>query len=432
MARLLIEESRQEIPLKPGLNRLGRTDDNDFQIPDNSVSSHHCEIDFNNGVINIRDLGSTNGTFLNDEPIQEAVLQPGQVLCLGTVRVLCEEPAPARPRQVVARVVTRQPVMPVAAQTARVAQATQTARPARPARPAPGSAACGQHPTTPAAWRCIKCAALLCETCVKKIRNGMRDFNVCPHCGSACVSLTEYTRLTGGEDTSFSAVWRGAFSYPLKKDGLFLLILGTVLFSLLAGANAVLSHFKIFGFIGLAYWITVIMSGGYFFSIMQNIVVSSTQGEAAMPDFPEITSFWDSMAAPFFRWGLVWVLTLGPGVAIMFLVSPYASIPVFILGLISVPMAILTVSLADSITGLNPIVIFSGIGKIPLPYLATCGLLLLILAVVRGVGMLLDLTHIPVLPTVISVFVSFYGMTVEMRLLGLLYFTNKRKLGWFS
>ena len=41
----------QEILLKPGLNRLGRTEDNDFQISDNSVSSHHRQIDLKDDVI---------------------------------------------------------------------------------------------------------------------------------------------------------------------------------------------------------------------------------------------------------------------------------------------------------------------------------------------------------------------------------------------
>jgi hypothetical protein len=46
--------------------------------------------------------------------------------------------------------------------------------------------------------------------------------------------------------------------------------------------------------------------------------------------------------------------------------------------------------------------------------------------------MLLELTGIPMLPTVISTFISLYGITVEMRLLGLLYFTHKSKLAWFE
>jgi hypothetical protein len=93
------------------------------------------------------------------------------------------------------------------------------------------------------------------------------------------------------------------------------------------------------------------------------------------------------------------------------------------------------VCLADGIAGLNPIIIFSGIGKVPLPYLTIltiCGIFLVIIVLMHGSRMLLELTGIPMLPTVISTFISLYGITVEMRLLGLLYFTHKSKLAWFE
>jgi len=109
-----------------------------------------------------------------------------------------------------------------------------------------------------------------------------------------------------------------------------------------------------------------------------------------------------------------------------------AGVPVLVLGLFCLPMTILTVCLADGIAGLNPIIIFSGIGKVPLPYLTTCGIFLMVIAIMHGSRMLLELTGIPMLPTVISAFISLYGITVEMRLLGLLYFTNKSKLAWFE
>jgi hypothetical protein len=56
----------------------------------------------------------------------------------------------------------------------------------------------------------------------------------------------------------------------------------------------------------------------------------------------------------------------------------------------------------------------------------------MVIAIMHGSRMLLELTGIPMLPTVISAFISLYGITVEMRLLGLLYFTNKSKLAWFE
>jgi hypothetical protein len=151
-----------------------------------------------------------------------------------------------------------------------------------------------------------------------------------------------------------------------------------------------------------------------------------------MPDWPEISGFWEDLVIPFFRFGFIWFLCLGPGIAVMLSVSPAAGVPLLLLGLFCLPMTILTVCLADSIAGLNPIIIFSGIGKVPLPYLVICGIFLMIIALVHGVQMLLEWTGIPILPTVISTFISLYGITVEMRLLGLLYFTNKSKLAWFE
>ena len=151
-----------------------------------------------------------------------------------------------------------------------------------------------------------------------------------------------------------------------------------------------------------------------------------------MPDWPEISGFWDDLAVPFFRFTFMWFICLGPGIAVMLFVSPMAGVPLLLLGLFCLPMAILTVCLADGIAGLNPIIIFSGIGKVPLPYLAICGIFLVIIALMHGSRMLLEMTGIPVLPTVIISFISLYGITVEMRLLGLLYFTNKSKLAWFE
>src|SRR5262249_35472030 len=95
MARLLILaeiEGPREIQLQPGINRLGRIiEDNHFQVPDGSVSSHHCEIEWNEGLVTVRDLGSTNGTFLNDQPVTEAILSAGQKLRLGSVEMVFQD-----------------------------------------------------------------------------------------------------------------------------------------------------------------------------------------------------------------------------------------------------------------------------------------------------------------------------------------------------
>jgi pSer/pThr/pTyr-binding forkhead associated (FHA) protein len=66
---------------------IGRVEDNTFQIVDASVSSHHCEVLLRGGEVLIRDLNSTNGTFINDARITESVLRPGQTLRLGQIEL---------------------------------------------------------------------------------------------------------------------------------------------------------------------------------------------------------------------------------------------------------------------------------------------------------------------------------------------------------
>ena len=427
MVRLRIEGSPhglQEILLKPGLNRLGRVEDNDFQIRDDSVSSHHCQIELKDGVVTVLDLNSTNGTFIDGQPVQQAVLHPGQVLCLGTVPMVCQDDPVREPAGV--------PAGPFAV----AGEVPPAANPA--ALPVAGNSdVCDQHPQAAAKWCCIKCGGAFCTACVKTTRVGGQFFRACPKCGGSCVSVAEYTRLVTPVPTNFFALWRSAFSYPVKKDGMILLVCGTAVFGFLDGANWVLSTvIKHMGILGIPFWfayfLCIVMSVGYLFAFMQNIVQASSQDEEKMPNWPEISGFWDDLVIPFFRFGVIWFLCLGPGIAVMLFVSPMAGVPLLLLGLFCLPMAILTVCLADSIAGLNPIIIFSGIGKVPLPYLVICGIFLVIIALMHGSRMLLELTGIPVLPTVISAFISLYGITVEMRLLGLLYFTNKSKLAWFE
>ena len=85
--------------LKVEKTTVGRVEDNAFQIPDASVSSHHCEVILQGEEVLIRDLNSTNGTFINNEPVTEAVLKPSAMLRLGNIELRLEAaaaPAPAK------------------------------------------------------------------------------------------------------------------------------------------------------------------------------------------------------------------------------------------------------------------------------------------------------------------------------------------------
>ena len=93
MARLvLLSEglTGKTFELKPELTTVGRLPDNALQIPEASVSSHHCEIQMRGNDLFVRDLGSTNGTFINGEKINEGTVKAGQILRLGMVDMRLE------------------------------------------------------------------------------------------------------------------------------------------------------------------------------------------------------------------------------------------------------------------------------------------------------------------------------------------------------
>jgi pSer/pThr/pTyr-binding forkhead associated (FHA) protein len=83
--------------LKLDKTTIGRVEDNTFQIAEPSVSSHHCEVELRGKEVVVRDLNSTNGTYINGEKITEKVIQPGQILRLGQVELRLDTDTPAAP-----------------------------------------------------------------------------------------------------------------------------------------------------------------------------------------------------------------------------------------------------------------------------------------------------------------------------------------------
>ncbi|MEO0321882.1 MAG: sigma 54-interacting transcriptional regulator [Myxococcota bacterium] len=63
---------------------IGASDENDLVLGDETVSRQHCRIFQEGQSYLVRDLGSTNGTFVNRVRVREAYLEPGCTLTLGT------------------------------------------------------------------------------------------------------------------------------------------------------------------------------------------------------------------------------------------------------------------------------------------------------------------------------------------------------------
>jgi transcriptional regulator with GAF, ATPase, and Fis domain len=67
--------------------KIGKAPDNDLVLADDTVSRHHCELVRTSQGVQVKDLGSTNGTKVDGTRIHEAMVMPGSVLKVGEVEI---------------------------------------------------------------------------------------------------------------------------------------------------------------------------------------------------------------------------------------------------------------------------------------------------------------------------------------------------------
>lgn len=167
MPRLLIK--CDEVPvrtyeLRAGVNRVGRSPKNDLQLDHPTVSGMHCEILLEAEGIRVRDLSSTNGTFINAEQIAEGALPPGGTLQVGEVGMELEE--------IQANIAIPKFEPPQAP---------------RPTVLPDGALSCPNHPEVPASFRCLQCKLLMCDECVHRLkRAGGKLHILCSACSNHC------------------------------------------------------------------------------------------------------------------------------------------------------------------------------------------------------------------------------------------------------
>jgi len=95
MAKLSLRfESRilKEIPLSGRTLAVGRTPNNDVPIDNPAVSGRHARIFAENGELYVEDLGSLNGTFVNNQRVTErTVLRRGDAILVGKHELVVED-----------------------------------------------------------------------------------------------------------------------------------------------------------------------------------------------------------------------------------------------------------------------------------------------------------------------------------------------------
>jgi pSer/pThr/pTyr-binding forkhead associated (FHA) protein len=85
-ARLVSVDGGPAIDLTKDMTLFGRDEDCDVKLDHKSVSKLHCVIVKTDGVLLLRDLGSTNGTRVNGQRVRRAALLPNDTLAIANVK----------------------------------------------------------------------------------------------------------------------------------------------------------------------------------------------------------------------------------------------------------------------------------------------------------------------------------------------------------
>jgi hypothetical protein len=413
MRRLIVNpgtDSAWEISLRNGVATLGRVEGNDFVLDHPSVSSHHCEISVQASTVAVKDLGSSNGTFIGEQPVTESRLLPGQILRIGEVRLRLEEPAPAAA-----------PV-PASATVSAVA----------------ASAHCRYHPRHPAHLFCPKCHGSYCAMCVNVRAVGGESKSFCRTCAVECMPVQPVQE--GPAEISFTSRIAGAFKYPFKGDGVVLMCAGTILFLMVDGARFISRFAFIYGLIAVI--LLTIFGTGYLTAFLRRVITSTADGDEEMPEWPEMEDFSSDVFAPFLQLIGTVVFCFAPmiGLTIYALGGSngdsawlgWATTAAMLFGCVYFPMAFTAVAMSDSVLAVNPMVVIPSILKVLRQYVLTVVVLAVILLARWLLHRLLEkILPIPLLPTIITSLLGLYLLVVEMRILGLLYRSNKDRLGWY-
>ncbi|MBA4191558.1 MAG: FHA domain-containing protein [Planctomycetaceae bacterium] len=85
-ARLVSVDGGPPVDLDKELSLVGRDEECDVHLNHKSVSKQHCVLVKTDGLILVRDLGSTNGTRVNGQRIRRAALMPNDTLTVANLK----------------------------------------------------------------------------------------------------------------------------------------------------------------------------------------------------------------------------------------------------------------------------------------------------------------------------------------------------------
>jgi pSer/pThr/pTyr-binding forkhead associated (FHA) protein len=121
-------------PLEGDVITIGREAGNGIIINDAEVSRKHTQFVFQGGKVIVTDLGSTNGTFVNNQRLTgQHILQPGEIISLGEqITLLFESIVVVDPNATMLSNASHAPVVPMPRPAAPPASAPVRSQPVTP------------------------------------------------------------------------------------------------------------------------------------------------------------------------------------------------------------------------------------------------------------------------------------------------------------
>lgn len=400
-----------EFELEEGSIKIGRSRDNQIRLPHKSVSRHHAVAVEQDGVLTVKDLASTYGTYINEDKITEGQAEDGDIIRFGRIRMVYE-------------------------------RAAQTATTPSPSRPEPASRSvpaagesegrpCDKHPGKALTFVCPKCRLRFCDACVKKLEVSGAERSYCPYCKEACKPIglfqIEEDRRQARESRTFFRSLPAIFGHPFSGDGIPLLLIGTVIYLALVH----LARYSVY---------LVIPPALYLAALVHNIVATAAEGDEELPGWPNPADAWEAIVRPALMFSLSLAVAGIPLLAYLWWTidtgmspSPSITFPLGVWALLYLPVAVLATGTSDNFAGVNPLVFLSAFSRLYLQFM-TAAVLLLLTVTMRFViaNVATVFLTIPVLPELITGFVSVCLLMIMMRLWGTLYYTNRRELGWHT
>ncbi|MHC4717199.1 MAG: hypothetical protein ACYS5V_09535 [Planctomycetota bacterium] len=235
----------------------------------------------------------------------------------------------------------------------------------------------------------------------------------------------------GPKPSSFYASLPGAFVFPFRKMGWAIIVGGTLAFTMADWAGTINSLL----FRAIAAALRLIL-GLYVCAYMISIIAEAADGEDAPPDWPSVTDLWSDILAPLLHLAGTALVSFGPLLLYVVYADPNSAWDLKLwllvaLGATYLPMGLIAVALYKSIGALNPVTIIGGIVKTVPAYLVAVVVFFAVFALnVTVHALIAGASPLGVSPLIWVV--SLYFLMVGMYILGRLYYTHAKRLGWFE